>query len=56
NLDSMNVKTSHYTTTNHGFDPKNRPISEHIASGIINMDKPSNPSSHEVVSWVKKIL
>ena len=23
---------------------------------MINLDKPSNPSSHEVVSWVKKIL
>lgn len=27
-----------------------------IRYGIINLDKPSNPSSHEVVSWVKKIL
>lgn len=24
--------------------------------GVINLDKPSNPSSHEVVAWVKKIL
>lgn len=23
---------------------------------MINLDKPSNPSSHEVVAWVKKIL
>jgi H/ACA ribonucleoprotein complex subunit 4 len=23
---------------------------------VINLDKPSNPSSHEVVAWVKKIL
>ncbi len=22
----------------------------------MNLDKPSNPSSHEVVSWIKKIL
>lgn len=25
-------------------------------SGFINLDKPANPSSHEVVSWVKRIL
>jgi H/ACA ribonucleoprotein complex subunit 4 len=24
--------------------------------GVINLDKPSNPSSHEIVSWVKRIL
>jgi hypothetical protein len=24
--------------------------------GIINLDKPANPSSHEVVAWIKKIL
>lgn len=24
--------------------------------GVINLDKPSNPSSHEVVAWIKKIL
>ena len=24
--------------------------------GIINLDKPSNPSSHEVVAWIKRIL
>lgn len=22
----------------------------------MNLDKPSNPSSHEVVAWIKKIL
>ena len=25
-------------------------------SGIINLDKPANPSSHEVVAWAKRIL
>ena len=24
--------------------------------GCINLDKPSNPSSHEVVAWIKRIL
>lgn len=33
-----------------------RPIEEYIKYGVINLDKPSNPSSHEVVAWIKKIL
>ena len=28
----------------------------HLQLGAINLDKPSGPTSHEVVSWVKKIL
>ena len=27
-----------------------------IRSGVINLDKPSNPSSHEVVAWLRRIL
>jgi H/ACA ribonucleoprotein complex subunit 4 len=27
-----------------------------VKSGVINLDKPSNPSSHEVVAWMKRIL
>jgi H/ACA ribonucleoprotein complex subunit 4 len=23
---------------------------------VINLDKPANPSSHEVVAWIKRIL
>jgi H/ACA ribonucleoprotein complex subunit 4 len=34
----------------------NRPIVEHLKYGVINLDKPANPSSHEIVAWVKKIL
>lgn len=25
-------------------------------SGFINLDKPANPSSHEVVAWIRRIL
>lgn len=27
-----------------------------VRSGVINLDKPSNPSSHEVVAWLRRIL
>ena len=44
------------TDPNYGFDPYNRPIGLHMRYGLINLDKPPGPSSHEVVAWVKKIL
>ena len=33
-----------------------RPLKTHLSYGVINLDKPANPSSHEVVSWIKRIL
>jgi len=27
-----------------------------VRYGIINLDKPANPSSHEVVAWIRRIL
>lgn len=39
-----------------GASPLKRELSEYIKSGCINLDKPSNPSSHEVVAWIKRIL
>ena len=27
-----------------------------VRTGVINLDKPSNPSSHEVVAWIRRIL
>ncbi|XP_050676594.1 H/ACA ribonucleoprotein complex subunit 4 [Leptidea sinapis] len=56
NFDRLNVRTNHYTPLPFGHSPLKRPISEYIKSGFINVDKPSNPSSHEVVSWIKRIL
>lgn len=31
-------------------------IIKFIRSGFLNLDKPANPSSHEVVAWIKRIL
>jgi H/ACA ribonucleoprotein complex subunit 4 len=44
----MNVRTAHYTPIPMGFSPLKRPIAEYVRYGIINLDKPANPSSHEV--------
>jgi len=50
------IKNEAETNPDYGRPPTNRPIKEHIRKGIINLDKPAGPTSHEVVSWVKKIL
>ena len=56
NYAALNIKSTHYTPIPHGNSPMSRPLSEHLKYGVINLDKPSNPSSHEVVAWVKRIL
>lgn len=41
---------------NFGFRPDDRPMNEYLKNGFIALDKPQGPSSHEVVSWVRKML
>ena len=54
--DKLNIKTNHFTPLSEGYSPVSRPIDELKNYGVINLDKPANPSSHEVVAWVKKLL
>lgn len=56
NFDRLNVRTNHYTPLPFGASPLKRDITNYIKSGFINLDKPANPSSHEVVAWIKRIL
>ncbi|KAK9468437.1 pseudouridine synthase [Lipomyces arxii] len=56
NYDKLIVRTGHYTPIPNGSTPLKRDLKSYISSGVINLDKPSNPSSHEVVAWVKRIL
>ncbi|OMJ16080.1 Centromere/microtubule-binding protein cbf5 [Smittium culicis] len=56
NYEKLNVRTGHYTPIPTGTTPLKRDLSTYIKYGVINLDKPSNPSSHEVVAWIKKIL
>lgn len=50
------MKTNHFTPLPCGYSPTKRPIDVLKHYGCINLDKPSNPSSHEVVAWIKQIL
>lgn len=56
NYDKLNIRTGHYTPLPCGYSPLKRPLAEYIKYGVLNLDKPSNPSSHEVVAWIKRIL
>ena len=56
NYHELHIRTSHYTPLPCGSSPLARTLQQHLSYGVINLDKPSNPSSHEVVSWVKRIL
>ncbi|KAM7534349.1 hypothetical protein Aperf_G00000107755 [Anoplocephala perfoliata] len=51
-----NWKAKKYRQGPDGFEPLKRPINDYIANGFINLDKPRNPTSHEVIAWIKWIL
>ncbi|HUR70184.1 MAG TPA: RNA-guided pseudouridylation complex pseudouridine synthase subunit Cbf5 [Candidatus Thermoplasmatota archaeon] len=40
----------------HGQDPYKRSIESHLRLGVINLDKPAGPTSHQVVAWLKTAL
>lgn len=56
NYDQLHVRTARYTPIPVGSSPLKRSLQEYLRYGVINLDKPANPSSHEVVAWIKRIL
>lgn len=44
------------TNDNYGHYPDKRPIESLLDYGMILVDKPAGPTSHEVVAWVKRIF
>ncbi|KIJ45646.1 hypothetical protein M422DRAFT_206955 [Sphaerobolus stellatus SS14] len=56
NYDQLLVRSAHFTPIPNGCSPLKRDIQSYVRSGVINLDKPSNPSSHEVVAWLRRIL
>jgi tRNA U55 pseudouridine synthase TruB len=50
------VKAEDKTNPRYGRKPEERPPEEYIRYGVINLDKPAGPTSHEVAAWVKRIL
>jgi len=52
----LHIKAEDTTDPQHGHKPNERPAAEYIRYGVINLDKPAGPTSHEVAAWTKKIL
>jgi len=50
------VKAEEETDPRYGCSPSERPAEQYIRFGVINLDKPAGPSSHEVTAWVKRLL
>lgn len=50
------VKSEEDTNPEYGFIPEERPIDMHLKYGLIVVDKPPGPTSHEVVAWIKSML
>jgi H/ACA ribonucleoprotein complex subunit 4 len=49
-------KAAESTSPKYGCRPEDRPIQLRIKYGLLNVDKPPGPSSHEVVAWIKRMM
>jgi H/ACA ribonucleoprotein complex subunit 4 len=50
------IKDEDKTNPKYGCRPEGRSAEQLLKYGVINVDKPAGPSSHEVAAWVKRIL
>lgn len=50
------VKNDSKTDSKFGKKPEERTVEESISYGIVNIDKPEGPTSHQVSAYVKQIL
>jgi H/ACA ribonucleoprotein complex subunit 4 len=50
------LKKQARTDPSYGCPPAERPVREYVKMGVVNLDKPRGPTSHEVTAWVKDIL
>jgi H/ACA ribonucleoprotein complex subunit 4 len=55
-LDALEIINDDVTSTKYGYRPDSRPLNVLLDNGIILLDKPSGPTSHELVAWTKRIL
>lgn len=52
----ITLKDEEETDPEYGCPPEKRSLKDRLRFGIINLDKPPGPTSHEVVAWVKRLL
>ena len=53
---SVLVKKVSKTSPRFGFNPEERKIKELLDFGVINIDKPKGPTSHQTSAYVQKVL
>lgn len=50
------VRSEDSTDPRYGCVPTERPMEEAIRKGLLVIDKPPGPTSHEVVAWIKRMF
>lgn len=50
------IRAEDISDPKYGRKPDERSPEEYIRYGVINLDKPAGPTSHEVAAWTKKIM
>ncbi|MCW4046990.1 MAG: RNA-guided pseudouridylation complex pseudouridine synthase subunit Cbf5 [Candidatus Bathyarchaeota archaeon] len=50
------AKAEDTTDPKYGCPPHERNAADYIRYGVINLDKPAGPTSHEVAAWTKRIM
>ncbi len=50
------IRADAVTDPKYGSPPQKRTIEQLIQNGVVNIDKPPGPTSHEVVAWLKRIV
>ncbi len=54
--ESLHTIDEEPTDPSYGSQPDSRSVSQLLEYGIIPVDKPRGPTSHEVVAWVRRLL
>jgi len=54
--DNWLIKKETETDPRYGKYPWERTVEELLELGVINLDKPPGPTSHEVVAWIKRMF
>lgn len=50
------IKVKVKTNSNYGKPPNDYSVKELLNNGIINLDKPCGPTSHQIDAWIKEVL
>lgn len=50
------IKAEATTNPHYGKRPDQRSLEEHIHNGVVIVDKPAGPTSHQVAAWVRDIF